>query len=106
MLKFEFRSLFVFFLLTGIFIGQVLPFDSSMGLFEREEVQENTLSETKADKPDGAPLHIVFAFAPDSCSIMQNRNGKPITAVRITSLCARNHLGHTPRGPPLSAPKI
>ncbi len=102
MLKIEFRSLFVFFLLTGIFIGQVLPFDRSMGLFEREEVQESTLSETKADKPDGAPLHIAFTIAPDTCPIMQNRDGNVIIAVRISSRCARFHIGHTPRGPPLS----
>jgi len=103
MMKLNFRSLFVFFLLTGMFVSQVLPLDSSFGLFEREEVRERTMSESKADKTDGAPLQLTYAIAPYAWSIIQVQSYKYTLNAYLVSIYMTCLIGHAQRGPPVVA---
>jgi hypothetical protein len=98
MLKFDFRSLFVFFLLTGMFIGQALPFDSLSSLFERE----NAMSEAKTDKPDSVSLLPISALAPDLWPVISGQSYSCRLGEHFAAAYAIFLIGHTSRGPPLS----
>ena len=103
MQKINFRSLFVFFLLTGMFVGQVLPLDSSLGLFEREEVRESTMSESKTDKTDATPLHPVYLVATNTWLVSPHQDGQHILSTQLVAACSTYSDSHAPRGPPFTA---
>ena len=103
MMELNFRSLFVFFLLTGMFIGQVLPLDNSLGLFEREEVRESTMSEFKTDKPDGAPLHPVYLIATNSWLVSPHQEDQHVLSTQLMAVCSTYPDCYAPRGPPFTA---
>ena len=102
MLKLNFRSLFVFFLLTGMFVGQVLPLDNSLGLFEREEVRESTMSESKADKTDGAPLQPTYAIATNTWLLNPHQEDQHTLGTQLVAVCSTYSDRHAPRGPPFT----
>ena len=101
MLKLNFRFLFVFFLLTNIFLGRVLSFDRSIGLFEREKITENCSSKVKTDGPDKASLHTIITLAPDSSSTSPVIN-EPVAADNQSQMMRSLYIiSYTCRGPPL-----
>lgn len=103
MLKSVFRPLFVIFFLSSMVLGQVLPLDSTVGLFERDDVRERSWSETADTSSDAGGHAPALADWPETAAGGPHAGILYASSFHVSVLPNARLTRFSPRSPPFSS---